>query len=729
MTSDTTKILVVDDDATTRLLMRAALRKVGFEVSLADGGLDGLRQARAQCFDLIMLDVDMPDVSGFEVSATLRRELDPLLPILMVTGMDDVQSVDLSFQAGATDFIAKPINWALLGHRVKYLLRARETLQSLAAAKARMTAVLDAIPDLLFEVDVDGRYISFHSPNTELLTAPPDFLIGKTVTDVLPPEAAQVCMAALDDAHHNGKSNGKHFELQLPQGSCWFELSIAKKMALAGQAPHFIVLSRDITERKTAEKKIQQLAFYDGLTGLSNRHAFLERLNRELRRAKHKETKFGILFMDLDGFKRINDTLGHDAGDEALKHTANALTDAVRSVDLISRDTKADPGVQIARLGGDEFTALILDIKRPEDALVVANRVLDLTRMPFNVDGQQLRLTTSIGIALYPDDGDDAAQLLKHADSAMYLAKDSGRNQCRFYSANLTEIAMQRMALERDLQLALDRDEFELHYQPQIDAKTGRVVALEALIRWMRPGSGMVPPGDFIAAAEECGLIVPIGQWVLRSACAQAAQWQRCGYPLRVAVNLSPVQFRDPLLAQVVRESLACNGLAAEHLELEVTESTLMANMATTVSMLNGFKQACIQIALDDFGTGYSSLSYLKRMPVGTLKIDQSFVQSLPDDPENLAIVRAIVAMAQSLELRVTAEGVETAEQAQLLTAVGCDLLQGYYFSQAVPADTVTALLGVTWPVGESGRADDDRCGTQPAAQHEPDSARLAPAA
>lgn len=693
MTAYAVKILVVDDDITTRLLLRAALRKAGFEVSLAEGGRDALAQARSQQFDLVMLDVDMPDLSGFEVCATLRAELDPLLPILMVTGMDDVLSVERAFQMGATDFIAKPIHWALIGHRVRYLLKSQAALQSLAGAKARMAAILSAVPDLLFELDLDGRYISYHSSHTEFLAAPVHVLIGKTVAEVMPQEAARTCMEALQEANSHGASCGRQIELQLAHGTFWFELSVSKKAAQPGESTRFIVLSRDISERKMAEQKIQQLAFYDGLTGLSNRHAFMERLGRELKRARRKGSRFGVLFMDLDGFKRINDTLGHDAGDLALRHTAAALTEAVRSVDLISRDSSAGTEIQIARLGGDEFTALILDIKQPEDAMLVANRILELMRRPFQVGQQQLRLTTSIGIALYPDDGDDEVALLKHADSAMYLAKDSGRNQCKFYNAALTEIAIRHMALERDLQHALDRHEFELHFQPQIDAKTGQFVALEALIRWAHPSHGTLQPDDFIGVAEACGLIIPIGQWVLRTACAQAARWQRQGHPLRIAVNLSPVQFRDPTLAQLVQDCLTANNLSAGCLELEVTESALMSNMATTVATLTEFQQACVHIALDDFGTGYSSLSYLKRMPVGTLKIDQSFVQGLPGDKENMAMVRAILAMAQSLGLCTVAEGVETAEQADLLTALGCDLLQGYYFSKPVSAPDIDRIL------------------------------------
>ena len=468
----------------------------------------------------------------------------------------------------------------------------------------------------------------------------------------------------------------------------------------SGSNASFIVLSRDITERKTADEKIKQLAFFDSLTGLANRHAFLERVERELRRARHKGSRFGVLFMDLDGFKQINDTLGHGVGDKALQWCADSLREAVRAADVVARAVGSTTSIELARLGGDEFTALILDIHRPEDALQVANRILELMRHPFMVGEQQLRLTSSIGIAFYPEDGDSAHSLLKHADTAMYLAKDMGRNQCQFYSADLTQKAVQRMALETDLRQALERQEFVLHYQPQIDATTGHICGAEALIRWHRPGLGLVLPLAFIAAAEQCGLIIPIGQWVLHTACVQAALWHRAGWPLRVAVNLSAVQFSDPQLHACVLGSLAQTGLPPDCLELEVTESTLMADTEATVTMLNSLRDTAVHLALDDFGTGYSSLSCLKRLPLNQLKIDQVFVNGLPDNAEDMAIARAILSMAKSLHLRVTAEGVETPAQAQVLTTMGCNMLQGNHFGHPMPAQQMTELLARQSPAG-----------------------------
>jgi diguanylate cyclase (GGDEF)-like protein/PAS domain S-box-containing protein len=693
------KILVVDDEATARVLMRAALQKAGFEVSVAGCGEDALRQFRGDLFGMVMLDVDMPGLSGYEVCAALRAEAGDLLPIVMVTGMDDVRSVEKAYDSGATDFIAKPINWALIGHRVRYLLRGYQAFLDLRAADARNAAVLEAIPDLLFELDINGRYTDYHSPRSDLLAAPVESFMGRTVAEILPPEAAEICMSALRAAHENGSSTGKQFELQLPHGTFWFELSVSRKATGSGEKPRFIVLSRDITERKEAERRILRLAFFDTLTGLPNRQSFLERVDREIRRARRSGRKLAVLFMDFDRFKNINDTMGHNTGDLILQWAADRLHEGVRPSDVVSRATDG-ADVELARLGGDEFTALISGIVQPEDALGVAHRIRQLMRRPFTLDGREVTVTTSIGIALYPDDGEDAATLLKHADTAMYHAKDLGRDNCQFYSASLTQQAMQRMTLESNLRLALERREFSLAYQPLFDVAAGRVQSVEALIRWAHPTQGMIPPLDFIPVAEENGLIRPIGQWVLRTACADAARWQREGRRLGVAVNLSPLQFKDPNLVQMVRDALAQTGLAPELLELEVTEGAVMEDTAATMATLNAFRDCGVRIALDDFGTGYSSLSYLKRMPLSNLKVDRSFVSSLPDDSDNRAIVRAILAMAGSLGLRVTAEGVETLEQAQALKNMGCATLQGNFFSKPVPAEDIPALLTESWSLG-----------------------------
>jgi diguanylate cyclase (GGDEF)-like protein/PAS domain S-box-containing protein len=697
MTDRTIRVLVADDEPTARLLMSAALKKAGFEVCLAADGNEALRQFQEDPCDIVMLDVEMPGLDGYQVCAALRQEFGHELPIIMVTAMDDTESIERAYEYGATDFIAKPINWTLISHRVKYLMRSYQAALDLREANDRNAAVLNAIPDLLFEMDIDGRYIDYHSPHIDLQGVPATSLIGKTVADVLPHEAAQVCIAALCEALEKGFSTGKQYELHLPHGEFWFELSVSPKITEFDQKQHFIVLSRDITDRKLAEKKISQLAYFDSLTRLPNRQSFMERLDREVRIAQRDDKQLAVLFMDLDGFKAINDTMGHNTGDLILQWAADRLQRGIRPSDMVSRP-KDDPSeVELARLGGDEFTALIPNISRPEEALLVAHRIRELMHRPFMLDGREVVLTASIGIALFPSDGEDAASLLKHADTAMYHAKDKGRDNCQFYCSSLTQRAQQRLQLESSLRQALVREEFSLVYQPQLNLVNGRIQSIEALIRWNHPEQGTISPMDFIPLAEENGLIVPIGEWVLRTACTDAARWQAAGYNLLVAVNLSPMQFKDPNLVKTVFEILGQTGLAPGLLELEVTEGAVMEDSGATLTTLEALSVGGVQIALDDFGTGYSSMNYLKRMPLNNLKVDQSFVQGLPHDRENHAIVRAILSLAKNLGFSVTAEGVETREQADALKALACNTLQGYYFSRPVPAADIPALLSQSW--------------------------------
>lgn len=428
MMDERPRILVVDDDVTARIMMRAALTKAGFDVVLAAHGAEALHSFRRDPADMVMLDVDMPELDGYEVCRLLRDAAGELLPIVMVTGMDDLASVERSYESGATDFISKPINWGLIGHRVRYLLRGQQIKLDLLAEQARNAAILDALPDLLFELDIDGRYIDYHSPRSELLATPAELFLGRTVAEVLPPDAARVCMEALQSALQLGRSSGGQFLLELEQGPCWFELSVARKLAPAGAKPRFIVLSRDITERKRAEERMARLAFIDSLTGLPNRQAFLDRVDREIRRAAQGPGTLAVLFMDLDGFKNVNDTLGHAAGDLILQAAADRLSVGLRPTDLVSRSGGQDADAGLARLGGDEFTALLLDVERPHDVLVVADRLSRLMREPFRVAGHTVVLSASIGFALYPQHGTDGATLLRHADAAMYEVKKVGRD-------------------------------------------------------------------------------------------------------------------------------------------------------------------------------------------------------------------------------------------------------------------------------------------------------------
>jgi len=562
---------------------------------------------------------------------------------------------------------------------------------ALVEARNKLRNTLDAIPDLLFEIELPGRILDCHLPERAGLAL--GNLVGANLEQALPAEAAAALSAAVHEAYVQGSSLGNLIELETTSGPRWFELSASRKSLGSTSSPSFVVLARDVTSRRDAEQKVYRLAYFDPLTGLPNRLSFSERLEREIYRARGSDEKLAVLFLDLDGFKNINDTMGHGSGDLLLQWVSDRLRLSVRPADTVARVDATPEEIELARLGGDEFTVLVPNLRSAEEVLRVAHRIHEQMRRPFQLEGRDVVLTTSIGISVFPDDGDDGGTLLKHADTAMYHAKDQGRDNCQFYSASLTQQALRRLDLENNLRCALERDEFFLVYQPQFDLATGRVDSVEALIRWQHPEHGMVSPLDFIPAAEENGLIVPIGEWVMRQACADTKQWEAEGHSLRVAVNLSARQFRDPDLADRIGSILAASGLPAERMELEVTEGSLMEDTEATLATLNRLTEIGLRLSLDDFGTGYSSLSYLKRLPLNNVKVDGSFVRGLPLDTENLAIVRAIVSLARNLGFTVTAEGVESLEQARCLQGLACDTLQGYFIGRPVGAEDVPGVI------------------------------------
>lgn len=679
------RILLADDDITALMLMGAALEKAGFTTFSVQDGAEALAAFEQTRCDMVLLDVDMPRMDGFQACIHLRRQAGDELPIVMVTGMDDLDSIARAFEAGATDFLSKPIHWNLIGHRVKYLWRAHLTRLALHRANARNAAILSALPDIMFRLTNDGMVLDRLAGQDDHTHPQP----GTHLQHNLPTEVTQAYLDAVRQVRAEGGL--QHIEYTLPgkdQSSRYFETRI-----VLIDSQETLCLVRDITARKEADSEIYRLAYFDTLTGLANRQHLIERLEGEIRRASGNHSQLGVLFLDLDGFKHINDTLGHATGDMLLQHASQRLRLGVRPTDTVSRPSHESRGMNLARLGGDEFTVIIPDMIHPEDALTVAHRIQELMRQPFFITGREMVLTASIGIAVYPDDGEDADTLIKHADTAMYHAKYLGRDNIQFYSPSLTHQAMRRLNMETALRRALEAQEFYLVYQPQLDLSTGRILSVEALIRWAHPQQGMISPMEFIPLAESNGLIIPIGEWVLRTACREVAHWHARGHPLRVAVNLSPAQFRHGVLTDIVRDILQDTGLKTAHLEMEITESTLMDESATTLQTLRELHEMGLKISLDDFGTGYSSMSYLKRLPLHNLKVDRSFVSGLPHDTESLAIIKAIISLGESLGFTVTAEGVETLAQAEILKQQSCHALQGYYFSQPVSSDRILALL------------------------------------
>jgi diguanylate cyclase (GGDEF)-like protein/PAS domain S-box-containing protein len=449
-----------------------------------------------------------------------------------------------------------------------------------------------------------------------------------------------------------------------------------------GSAGRMNGVLQDITERKEQEERTRFLADHDELTGLPNRSLFRQALNKALQRAERSDKMLSILFFDLDRFKNINDSLGHDAGDEVLRAVAERLTACVRKIDMV------------ARFGGDEFAVLTEGLTAEDQASTVARKILDALSKPMILAGRQYRPAASIGISTYPTDGRDVQALLKNADIAMYRAKEEGRGTFQFYSEMLNTHSVQRLEFESHLSSALNNHEFVLYYQPKVDLATGRVTGLEALIRWISPQLGFVSPGDFISIAEETGLIVPMGRWVAQTACVQNRAWQKGGLPpLRIAINISARQMSDKGLVEFLSDTIKKTGLTVESLELEITESAVMSNQEHAEKVLNELKGLGFHLTMDDFGTGYSSLAYLKRFPFDSVKIDQSFVRGIPESKDDSAIVEAIIAMAHSLQLKVVAEGVETKEQFDFLRTLGCDQIQGYYFSKPIPANEIVMLL------------------------------------
>ncbi|HOB45865.1 MAG TPA: EAL domain-containing protein [Zoogloea sp.] len=461
-------------------------------------------------------------------------------------------------------------------------------------------------------------------------------------------------------------------------------LSISAVHDKGGRITHYVAVFSDITERKASEARIAFLAQHDPLTGLPNRTLLHDRLEQALAHAARHGKRIALMFLDLDRFKTINDSLGHMMGDRLLQGVAQRLTHCIRETDTVSRQ------------GGDEFLIVLTDIETPDDAARVAEKILARLGPTFEIDNQQLGTSFSIGIALYPEDGDNVETLMKNADTAMYHAKESGRNTYRFFDEVMNINALERLHLENGLRRALEQNEFTLHYQPQVDLASGRIIGVEALLRWFSGVMGGVSPARFIPLAEECGLIVPIGEWVMQTACRQARAWQDQGFPpMPVAVNLSAMQFRRTDIVATVAQALTDSGLDGTWLELELTESLLMQSGPDVEAILGRLKALGVRLSIDDFGTGYSSLAYLKRFPVDRLKIDQSFVRDIAEDPDDAAIVRAVIQLGHSLRLEVIAEGTETPEQMDFLRNEGCSAAQGYLFSPPLPADAVTELLRI----------------------------------
>lgn len=691
-------VLVVDDDRTMRLLARQSLEVAGIAVEEARGGCEALEAAARLRPALVLLDVAMPDLDGFTVCQRLR-ELPATAdtPIVMMTALNDVESVRRAYEVGATDFIEKPPNWVILSQRVRYALRASQTMTALRRSESKLASAQGLVNLGWWEWDLsrDEFHCSeglFQILGIDPSAAEPSYAWFMACME---DEARGQVRESLEEVVRQGGSASLEYSIGRPDGTrCAVHQRARATCDGTGATTHLVCALQDITDRKQSEEQIRYLAFFDGLTGLPNRRLFRDRLDHALETARRHQRMTAVLFLDLDRFKRVNDTLGHGVGDELLRAAGERLGASMRTTDCVGRGHSSEGEPLVARLGGDEFIILLGEISRVQDAARVALRVVEALAAPFPLGGHELTVTASIGIAVFPFDAEGAEDLMKNADTAMYFAKEQGRNNYQFYTESMNATAFERLVLEERLRRAVERREFVLHFQPLVEAATGRIVGAEALVRWHHSELGLVPPLSFIPLAEETGLIVPLGDWVLEQACAQAVAWQAKGLPpLRLAVNVSGRQFRTPGFIDGVARVLVNSGLAPHLLDLELTETVIMADAQENIQALQRLKELGVKVTVDDFGTGYSSLSYLKRFPLDTLKIDRSFLVGVPGDPDHVAIATAIIAMARSLRLSLVAEGIETEAQLAFIRDGGCQEFQGYLVSAPLPADRFEALV------------------------------------
>jgi diguanylate cyclase (GGDEF)-like protein/PAS domain S-box-containing protein len=572
----------------------------------------------------------------------------------------------------------------MLGTQIGTFYDRAHTLEQLRASEERFSNTVELAAIGISHVAHDGRFIHVNRSLCEMLGYTREELLALNVKELSHPEDRNLT----DESRRKllaGETDSIRMEkryLRKDGSTVWVRINVASNRAPDGTPLYDISAVEDISERKRVEERVQYLATHDEMTSLPNRTTFGQLLGHAIKKARRRSTKLAVLFIDLDRFKIVNDSLGHEAGDDLLKQIATRFRSALRTCDLL------------ARLGGDEFVVLLEDLQEPQEAVQVARKLLSAAIQPIEIMGHECRVTASIGIATFPADAADGQSLMKNADAAMYLAKEEGKNTYQFHSQSINALSNERLAIETNLRRALERNEFKLQYQPQVAAKTGEITGVEALLRWWNPELGAVPPGRFVPLAEDTGLIVPIGKWVLITACAQNVAWQRAGLPpIRMAVNISPRQFKDRNLLRDIGAALEASGMAPDLLELEITEGVIIHDVNQAVRQLHAIKEMGVRLAIDDFGTGYSSLAQLKRLPIDTLKVDRSFIRDIPRDPEDKAITEAVIAMGKTLGVTVVAEGVETADQHNFLSRRGCNELQGFLFSKPCHPDALAELL------------------------------------
>ena len=684
-------LLVEDNPADVRLLREIFREQTSHNAELTQVETIGeaeLYVATNTAPDIILLDLGLPDAQGLQAIRRARTAA-PRVPLVVLTALDDESVAARALQKGVQDYLIKgQIDGRGLLRALRYAIERKNMQEALFEEKERAQVTLNSIGDAVICTDVLGN-ITFLNPVAERMTDwSREEAAGRPMADVfriLDAASRETTPNPMEIAvRQNGVMHLSSNTILIQRHG--FEISIEGSVApihdRQGLATGVVIVFRDLGSTRTMALQMAHSAHHDSLTGLPNRKLLNDRVSQAIALALRNMKKIAVLVLDLDGFKHINDSLGHPIGDRLLQSVAKRLVDSVRSSDTVSRQR------------GDEFVVLLSEVGRSEDLAITVKRLLQVGAKPHSIDKHDLHVTACIGVSTYPDDGLDAETLIKNADTAMYQAKENGRQSYQFFKPAMNIRAVERQTIEGSLRRALERQEFALHYQPKINLSTGEISGAEALIRWTHPTRGLVSPAQFIPVAEDCGLILPISNWVLREACKQARAWVAEGLPLgTMGVNISAIEFRNEGFLEGVFSILKDTGLDPRFLELELTESVLMKHPESTASVLQALRAKGVRVAVDDFGTGYSSLSYLQKFSIDALKIDQSFVRRITSAPDETTIVTAIISMARSLKLRVVAEGVETLQELEFLQAHQCDEAQGYYFSRPVASEQFAKLL------------------------------------
>lgn len=686
--TDQAKVLLVDDDEVTLLLCSIALRERGFQVMEASSGAKALQSLADYLPDVVVIDALMPDMDGFQMCEALRSIPGyESLPVLMMTGLDDEASIERAYQAGATDFFVKSNQWGLLVGRLRYLLRSSRIRAELELSKSKLARAQDLARMGSFEWEF-GRVHPKFSPEALRVFGLGQSPSLSSIMHMLNRVSRPRFLAWLRQSKRESAIIDSDVAVQLSDTKTRIiHVEAEPNFNDHGQLISYSGILQDVTERRNAEEKIQHLANFDTLTGLPNRRQLIWRTEKSIEHAEKHHHNMALLIIGIDRFKVVNDTLGYGAGDELLIEIARRLRSCVHHTDHVEEHVLKSIELRshqllesVGRLGGDEFIALLPEVLDQNQAEMIARRILKAFREPVVTIGQECFVTASVGVALYPRDGMNVADLMRSADIAMSAAKNAGRNDSATYSPNLLGKNRDKLALETALHKAMERNELVLHYQPKIDVNTAKMVGVEALMRWNREGK-LVFPGDFIPLAEETGLIIPMSEWAIAEASRQAQVWkEKIQFVDKIAVNLPSRLFQRPDIVELIARAVAVGGGEHRYIELEITETGLMQNIKGVIPILQSLNDQGVQISVDDFGTGYSSLSYLTSLPISELKIDRSFVNRIGDSMQSSAVVTAIIALARSLGLRVIAEGVETIQQMEVLHRLGCNIMQGYLF-------------------------------------------------